>query len=162
NLSEMVCESACRYGAAPALQAAGAGPEQYISYSRLAALIGSGSHFLRVRGLSPGDRILLYCEASPALPVTLFSILARGMVAVPIAAEMPPAIVAGIAEFADIRALVVSNRTRTLASLVSGRSCLDVEELLQGGDSSANIEPRPDLALLAFTSGSTSQPRAVE
>jgi long-chain acyl-CoA synthetase len=163
NLSELVCESARRYGTAPALQSAGAESEERISYSRLASLVNSGSGLLRAKGLAPGDRLLLYCESGPAWPVALFSILAGGMIGVPVAAEVPLSTAAGIAAFADVAALVLGTRTGALAPLFAGKPCVTLEEILHAPAVQDKTRPRgPGLAVLAFTSGSTTRPRAVE
>jgi long-subunit acyl-CoA synthetase (AMP-forming) len=96
-------------------------------------------------------------------PVAFFSILEAGLVAVPLPAETPLSAAAGIAARAGAPVAVVGNRTRGLAA-TNGLRCLPVEQLIQGGDSLTitPAEQLPELAVLAFTSGSTTQPRAVE
>jgi long-chain acyl-CoA synthetase len=162
TLPELLRQSARRHGDAPALRSAGAPRGEAISYARLAALMEQGAGRLRGAGLVPGDRVLLYCESGPAWPVALFSILAGGQVAVPLPAETPPATAAAVAAFAEVRAAVLGSRTASLAPLARGVACLDAQQFLHPETAADAPEPRPGLALLAFTSGSTSQPRAVE
>jgi long-chain acyl-CoA synthetase len=163
TLPELIRQSALRYPDAPALRLVGAPLEDTVSYNRLADLVEHGAALLRARGLATGDRVLLFCEPSPAWPVALFSMLTGGHVAVPLPGETPLPTVARIAAFADARAALVSSRTAGIAALAGGLPCLPVEQLLQAeAPAVAMALPQPGLALLAFTSGSTRQPRAVE
>jgi long-chain acyl-CoA synthetase len=163
TLPELVWQSAQRYAGALALRSAGAPEDKAVTYDQLPLLVGHGASLLRAAGLAAGDRVLLFCEPGPAWPAAFFSILAGGRVAVPLAAETPLPTAARVAACAEVRAAFVGGRTRGLALLISGTPCLDVEQLLRPETPAAGaVEPRPGLAVLAFTSGSTSQPRAVE
>jgi long-chain acyl-CoA synthetase len=95
--------------------------------------------------------------------LAFFSILEAGLVAVPLPAETALATAAGVAAHAGALIAVVGNRTRGLVAH-QGLRCLSVEQLIQPGEPPpvARVESLPELALLAFTSGSTTQPRAVE
>jgi long-chain acyl-CoA synthetase len=123
-----------------------------------------GAALLRGANLSAGDRVLLFLEPCAGWPVAFFSILEAGLIAVPLPAETPVPQVAGIAAFAGARVAIVGNRTRALASTGDGLACFPIDRLLSAGPvPTAGTAPvRPELALLAFTSGSTCQPRAVE
>jgi long-chain acyl-CoA synthetase len=146
-----------------------------LSYAQLQMLMERGAALLRDAGLMPGDTVLLSLEPCPAWPVAFFSILEAGLIAVPLPAETPLASAAGVAAFAGARVAVVGQRTRGL-DVGSGVRCVPVEELLRA-EPSVGREPHeamtpsnhgadtprsPELALLAFTSGSTQKPRAVE
>jgi long-chain acyl-CoA synthetase len=122
-----------------------------------------GATVLRARGLVPGDHVLLYLEPCAAWPVAFFSALEAGLVAVPLPAETPAATATAVAAVAGARIAVLGQRTHGLAER-AGPCCLPVEELLQtdAAPATAPSLSRPELAVLAFTSGSTSQPRAVE
>jgi long-chain acyl-CoA synthetase len=141
-------------------------------------LMERGAAVLREAGLRPGDTVLLCVESCPVWPVAFFAILEAGLIAVPLAAETPAASAIGVAAFADARVAIVSQRTRGLTAAGTLR-CIAVEQLF-GTDTSAGSEPldrvpgrsptgvwepesgSSELALLAFTSGSTQKPRAVE
>jgi long-chain acyl-CoA synthetase len=133
------------------------------SYGQLWALVQGGAAVLRAASLTPGDRVLLFLEPRAAWPVAFFSILEAGLVAVPLPAETPLAAAAGVAARAKAPVAIVGIRTRGLAASNSLR-CLPVEQLIQLGEAPkvAPVGPLPELAALAFTSGSTTQPRAVE
>jgi long-chain acyl-CoA synthetase len=122
-----------------------------------------GAAVLREANLAPGDRALLYLESGASWPVAFFSILEAGLVVVPLPAETPLATVTGVAAHAAAPIAIVGNRTGGLAVGNSVR-CLSVEQLIESSvaPAPAPAVPLPELALLAFTSGSTTLPRAVE
>jgi long-chain acyl-CoA synthetase len=141
------------------------GPSSGWSYAHLHALVERGAARLEAAGLAPGDRVLLDVEPCAAWPVALFAILEAGLVAVPLPAETPLQTAAGVAALAGAPLAVLGNRTRSLAALCGEDiRCLTVEELLQAESTGRRPArgPTPELALLAFTSGSTRDPRAVE
>jgi long-chain acyl-CoA synthetase len=162
RLPELVYRSAERYPDALALAPVPNDSGGW-SYAQVRALVKRGAAFLRGAGLTPGDRVLLYLESGAAWPVAFFSILEAGLVAVPLPAEMRVATAAGVAAFAGARLAVLGKRTQNLAG-AGGVPCVPVEKLLdaESGSAAAVEGPVPKLALLAFTSGSTAQPRAVE
>jgi long-chain acyl-CoA synthetase len=121
-----------------------------------------GAGALLALGLAPGDRVLLFLEPCAAWPVTFFSILDAGLVAVPLPAETPLATASGVAAFAGARLAILGDRTRGLAA-AGNLQCLSAQELIESGPrTAACVAASPGLAVLAFTSGSTSRPRAVE
>jgi len=133
------------------------------TYLQLLVLVQRGAAVLRAAKLAPGDAVLLFLEAGASWPMAFFSILEAGLVVVPLPVETPVATAAAIAAFAEARVAIVGTRTRGLAAGNCVR-CLSVEQLIQPGAGPANAPPGPlpELAVLAFTSGSTRQPRAVE
>jgi long-chain acyl-CoA synthetase len=122
-----------------------------------------GAARLRALDLAAGDRALLYMEACAAWPAAFFSILEAGLVVVPIPADTPVATAAHVAAFADARLAIVGKRTGALLAS-SGVRVLPVDQLFEAETNrhTADADALPELALLAFTSGCTSQPRAVE
>jgi long-chain acyl-CoA synthetase len=120
-----------------------------------------GAARLQTQGLAPGDRVLLFLEPCPAWPAAFFAVLEAGMVAVPLPAETPFPTAAGVAAFAGARLAVIGRRTAGFAE-AGAVSCLAAERLSEAGAAPRASAPTPELALLAFTSGSTSRPRAVE
>ncbi len=83
----------------------------------------------------------------------------------PITADTTPPAAAAIAARATPKAAIISERTERLgAELRNSMNIVFVERLFREGDVSGDFLPgeAQDLAILAFTSGSTGQPRAVE
>jgi long-chain acyl-CoA synthetase len=161
RLPDLVRRTAERHPDAPAL-APVPGLDGGWSYAQLRAFMERGAAALRALDLAPEERVLLFLEPCAAWPVAFFAILEAGLVAVPLPAETPLTTAAGVAGFAGARLAILGQRTGGLAP-GSGLRCLPVERLLQAEPrSTAAAGSLPDLAILAFTSGSTSQPRAVE
>ena len=163
SLLDVLRRSADRYPEAVAL-APVPGSGSGWSYAQLRALVERGAALLESMGVAPGDRVLLDLEPCAAWPAALFAILEAGLVAVPLAADTPLASAAGVAALAGARLAVLGNRTSGLAAVCKDVHCLAVEQLFQAESTTRRRErrPVPELALLAFTSGSTREPRAVE
>ena len=131
-----------------------------------------GANALRGRGLEPGDRVLLAAPSSPDWLVAFFSIVEAELVAVPIPDAIGAPLVAAVAHHTGARLCIAGSNQRGLTGALGHVACVTMTELL--ADSSpagpiAGLEERSHspshaadrLALLAFTSGSTSRPRAV-
>jgi long-chain acyl-CoA synthetase len=147
------------FGRLPAVvRAAGAGGGGF-TYDELWSAVRAGAARLRREGLSDGDRVLLAATPGPEWVAGLLAILEARLVAVPLPVGLAPASVAAVAAHADVRAAVVGEGVGIPAARPLRLTAL--------------LAPRPpdtawarpavaDTALLVFTSGSTSNPRAVE
>ncbi len=137
-----------------------------LTYQELLERTRRAAAGLRARSLTMGDRVLLVAEGRPEWPVALFAILEAGGIAVPIPASTAPPAVAAIASHAKARWTVVSEATARLASALGDARLVMLEELTRSGpgnDPVASPSSAEDgVAMLAFTSGSTTAPRAVE
>jgi len=137
-----------------------------LTYGGLWNQIQHGAQSLLQAGLVSGDRVLLAAESSPFWAPAFFSILHAGCVAVPVTADTPPAALGAITVHAGAAAVLVSEQTeaavRTLG--LEGVHLLRMTNLFEARPGSAHASPgsAPELAVLAFTSGSTRQPLAVE
>ena len=186
TLSDWLWRSVTQHPEASAVvwshQAGGGG----VSYLELQGAAIRGAACLRGAGLRTGDKVVLAMESRPEWPMALLSILEAELVVVPIPAETPAAVVARIAAFAEAKAAIVGDRSHRADSVLSGIRCFPVEELFgpigppMASGSTATLgseRQRPstsllhdattgefssELAILAFTSGSTDQPRGVE
>lgn len=163
SLPDLVRRGAAKFGATRALETTGPGAET-LTYNELDETMRRGAARLRADGLQNGDRVLLALEPRPAWASAFFAILDAGLIAVPVPPDMPEAGVSAVARAAGIRASVTSTRTGHLTEHLDDTLRLDIDDL-----SAAAVEARPatpgppaELALLAFTSGSTQRPRAVE
>ena len=138
---------------------------------------------LRNRGLERGERVLLASPAGPDWLVAFFSILEAGLVAVPIPDAVAAPLVAAVAFHTRARLCIVGPDQTELGRVLGGLPCAALSDLLAEPDSSSQIadqlavrqsriadqiadrtSPIADsaTAVLAFTSGSTARPRAVE
>ncbi len=129
---------------------------------------------LAARGIAPGDRVALVLPTSPAFLVVLFGSLLAGAVPVPL---YPPLRLGRLAEYhaatarmivaAGARLVVTDARIRTLLGQVIEASrpalgCRTAEELEAQRSGVFEAEPSPHaLALIQFSSGSTTDPKPV-
>ncbi|MEO8521041.1 MAG: fatty acyl-AMP ligase [Acidobacteriota bacterium] len=134
------------------------------------------AHRVSSPALRPGQPVLLVAPTSAAFVTSFFGILAAGGVPVPVA---PPASVrparlewyrshlTSIAEDSGARAVVTTTRYReALQAWAEGLpwrlEVLDAESAEAGPDTPPALPPHPGaLALLQYTSGSTSRPKGV-
>jgi long-chain acyl-CoA synthetase len=135
-------------------------PQSSLSYARLAARARNGAARLAAQGLTPGARVVLLFEGRPDCAAALFAILEAGLVAVPLLPDTPSEAVACLARKIGAAAVVSSERLEEPAANLRR---LSVKELLEPIDrpvETGRAKPE-DLALLAFTSGTTRGAKAV-
>ena len=147
-----------------------------LTYRELWNRVQRGARALRARGLERGDRVLLAAQSSPEWLVAFFSSLHANLVVVPIPDAVGALLVAAVAGHTRARLCIVGSGQTTLTRALGQVPCATMAELLDADDrnggaghSTAPAEPSEfgsnlgdQLAVLAFTSGSTSRPRAVE
>jgi len=152
DLVALLDRSAARFPHEPAV--AGAGTS--FTYEELADNARRGAAKLRGDGLQEGDAVLLALEARPEWPAAFFAILRAGCVAVPVPPDIATPAAAAVIAHIDPKVCVVSGRT---VGLFDGLPVIPIEQLFSAPPTEPVVHP---LAMLAFTSGSTDQPRAVE
>jgi long-chain acyl-CoA synthetase len=177
TLTDIVRTGADRFPDRVALQSArAAGPAARggaddLTYSQLRDRVRRLGRALRARGLDRGDRVLLTAPASPDWLVAFFGILDGGLVVVPVPEAVGAPLVAAVAAHTGARLCLTGPRQHDLAAAFQGVPCAAVAALLDGHgfDGDGGVDPGgagtggdDRLAVLAFTSGSTSRPRAVE
>lgn len=165
-LPDLIREGARRFPAEPALgrmQGRQPGVSE-LTYAELHEHVRRGAAALQATGLAPGDRVLLLMEGRPEWAAAFFAILEAGLVAVPMPASTSPESAAAAARYAEVRACALSEKTLALAGALAGVRHVSLDDLF----ASERCPPAPasageqDVALLAFTSGSTARPHAVE
>jgi long-chain acyl-CoA synthetase len=144
------------------------GTERY-TYARLARMAGSVSEDLRALGLAPGAPCAILADNGAPWCAAYLAVLRLGAVAVPLDTTYSPTQVARILRDSGAGVLVSSARhdgTATAALQVLGAGCARLglpDEPGTGGDRPAEPEPRShdDLAVVLYTSGTTSDPKGV-
>jgi long-chain acyl-CoA synthetase len=134
-----------------------------VTYAELWAAVERGASVLQCSGLAPGDRVLLAAGAGPDWIKGFLSISHAGLVAVPIPAATPAPLVRLVATFAGVRAWIGDRSSGALSAAL-----LEVSRFVAGDLDDRTVVPLPPgasdpsaTAVLVFTSGSTSRPRAV-
>jgi len=139
-----------------------------LTYAELWREVERGAVTLRSRGLLSGDRVLLALDASPDWIVSFLAIAHAGLVAVPIPSTTSATLVRLVAMHARIRLGIANRANSWLESALTGLTFMTPADL-------AAPEEAPDrpgfqpvgkrdagtVAVLVFTSGSTTRPRAV-
>jgi long-chain acyl-CoA synthetase len=152
DLVKFLQETAKRFAAEPAV----AGGGLTLTYGELAERACRGAAHLRSMGLTDGDAVLLATEARPEWPAAFFAIVHAGCVAVPIPEDLPRPVASAAIAHIEAKACIVNTRT---AGLGDGLPSIGIEQLFSMPPMEPIVHP---LAMLGFTSGSTSRPRAVE
>jgi long-chain acyl-CoA synthetase len=156
--------------------------EQQTTYAELEASANRLAHHLLSRGLGPGAKIATMCNNSTDMVISIFGILKAGMVWVPINTMLGIADARYIAEHAGVSVAVIDDdiyakpERRALISdlkiapIVRQSAAAEVpdgaitfERALHG---QSEVEPAVDindrdLAIIMYTSGTTSRPKGV-
>lgn len=156
RLTEAMAE---RYGDRPALGTATGSDGVGLTYSELSRAARAGGAVLTALELSPGTRVVLKLSNSPSWVAAFFAVLRAGHVAVPVPVETPQEHLLALLGHVGAEVMITEGTPPAC-----GVRCVDVVTLF--GLSDLPI-PDPacapaDTAVLAFTSGSTGTPRAVE
>ncbi|HXW06409.1 MAG TPA: AMP-binding protein [Vicinamibacterales bacterium] len=161
TLSDIARTGAGRFRNATALEDARG--THRLTYGELWACVQTSAGVLRALGLAPRDRVLLYMDGSPDWITAFLSIVHAGLVAVPIPGQAPPELARAAAWYAEVKACVCGESTRDAGSRISAVRCLTPAALVASDASPVPVTTAtPDAtAVLVFTSGSTSNPRAV-
>ncbi|HZO80100.1 MAG TPA: AMP-binding protein [Candidatus Binataceae bacterium] len=172
TLAELLERAAERYGSRPALVARHPSGERVTTTFRE---LRDGAHraglLLGMRGVKPGDRVLLIGENSPEWVLAYFSIIAAGAVAVPLDHLISPDELASICRIAAPSAALCSATVArrldgALGQVVRGIVELEFAELtrpfvLKGRPQTPPAPERRTLASIVFTSGTTGAPKGV-
>lgn len=144
------------------LDAAGQAREH--RYGAVDAQADAVARGLRARSHAPGERIALLGLNSVDYVAALLGILRAGLVAVPVNAKLPPALIAFVLEDSGARRVLCDADRRALVPPglpVHGFGTPDFAALEDAGPFEP-YDPAPgDEALLLYTSGSTGRPKGV-
>ncbi len=135
------------------------------TYSELAADVRRVAEVLRRLGIVPGDRVAFHGRNDPAALTSLFGTTAIGAVWVPIHPARPDDEVRAVLDDAEPRLLIRAQPRSHPETTVQELEATDLSDL-SGDDPSPGPlppwEPDPgDLAILAYTSGTTGRPKGV-
>jgi amino acid adenylation domain-containing protein len=142
----------------------GAPAVQGVTYGELNARANRLARRLRRLGIGPEVTVAVAVERSPEMIEAVLAVLKAGGAYVPLDLEHPAARNAYI--LADSRAGLLITREPWLESLppVASALCLDRDAGLWAAEDGADLEPLADirsLAYVAYTSGSSGQPKGV-
>jgi long-chain acyl-CoA synthetase len=136
------------------------------SYRRVAETAFRFARELEARGVSKGERVLLWAANGPEWVAAFFGCALRGAVVVPLDVESAPDFVARVQSQTKARLALVSLETERRADALK-LPVLRLEELEEvlSARSADTFEPRDvtgeDLVEIIYTSGTTAEPRGV-
>ncbi|MFM8359829.1 MAG: class I adenylate-forming enzyme family protein, partial [Verrucomicrobiota bacterium] len=173
TLADLLRQTAARHPDAVAVSGPGAAGPTRLTYAELREAMEAGARFLRQAGRQPGDRVILPAEPGPAWVAAFFAIQDAQLVAVPVPADTPGDRLQYLARWVGAGAVLPASPPGFPASATrrptSGEARRTIEVSPPGtraaspGEAHPGNEPASGMtAVLAFTSGSTDQPRAVE
>jgi amino acid adenylation domain-containing protein len=179
-LHQLLTESAARRPEAEAVRLL----NEAITYRELETRSNQLAHALIKSGVTPGDRIGIYLQKSPAAIVSIFGVLKTGACYVPVDANAPGPRLLEIARQCELRALItsctLSEKLRStsreewpMSAIFFVDKLADLAALAPQAFSFADALPSQpvtppsvkvishDLAYILFTSGSTGTPKGV-
>ena len=140
-----------------------------VTYAEVGRRVARVQEILTSSGLRPGDKVALLSSNMPNWGVCYFAITSAGMVAVPILPDFSGEELDMIIEHAEAKALLVSDRLFTKLSrktidrlnVVVRTKNLGViaQHVREAG--ATGIPSPDDLAVIIYTSGTTSKPKGV-
>ena len=140
-----------------------------LTYAEVGRRIGRVQEILTESGLGPGDKVALLSSNMPNWGVCYFAVTSAGMVAVPILPDFSGEELDMIIEHSEAKALLVSDKLFTKLSkqtierlnvVVRTKNLGIISRRVQAAGSTGIPSP-DDLAVIIYTSGTTSKPKGV-
>lgn len=142
---------------------------EQVTYAEVGRRIARVQEILTGAGLHAGDKVALLSSNNPNWGICYFAVTAAGMVAVPILPDFSGEELDMIIEHSEARALLVSDKLFTkLSKQTIGRlnvvirtKNLGVISQRERAQGAVGIPQPGDLAVIIYTSGTTSKPKGV-
>ena len=140
-----------------------------LTYAEVGRRIGRVQEILTESGLGPGDKVALLSSNMPNWGVCYFAVTSAGMIAVPILPDFSGEELDMIIEHSEAKALLVSDKLFTKLSkrtierlhvVVRTKNLGIISQRVRTAGSTAVPSP-DDLAVIIYTSGTTSKPKGV-
>lgn len=120
------------------------------------------AHFLRARGVGPGQIVALMVERSFAMMTGILGIIKSGAAYLPLSPDSPPARADFMLKDAGVRVLLVHTKTGGKTTFDGLIVDLDDAGIYLGPEENPiNVNQASDLAYVIYTSGSTGKPKGV-
>lgn len=163
NMAHWLARTAARAGGTPALFH---GQEQVADYAQFFRAAQGVATALSARGVTPGDRVVIFMKNVPEYLVVLYGIWICGAAAVPVNAKLHGKEARQICEASGAKLAFVTEDTGRALAAFTDLPCIDVAAPAfadMTASDPAQIAPRgpDDLAWLFFTSGTTGTPKGV-
>ncbi|HYI46601.1 MAG TPA: long-chain fatty acid--CoA ligase [Actinomycetota bacterium] len=167
NLAELLAESAQRNPGKKALVAIGIDQKRAITFGDLDAEVDRVAAGLQKLGVQPGDRVAVGMHNVPEFPFAYFGILRAGGVVVALNAMLTPHETAHVLKDSGASVVLASTPfaevARSAAASMSDVKVITTESWDDLGPLGSDVKridrEADDLAVLAYTSGTTGEPK---
>lgn len=140
-----------------------------VTYNEVGQRVKQVQDLLVGAGLKAGDKVAILSSSMPNWGISYFAIVTSGMVAVPIMPDFTGAEIDKLIEHSEAKALLVSDKLFTKISketvanlnIVIRTKNLSVISQKVEAEGSITIPKPEDLAVIIYTSGTTSTPKGV-
>ena len=140
-----------------------------VSYKEVGGRIDKVQELLLNAGVNAGDKVVILSSSMPNWSISYFAVTSAGMVAVPILPDFTGAELDLIIEHSEAKAILVSDKLYTKLSkatvekmnIVIRTKGLNVISQRVEARGEAKIPQPDDLAVIIYTSGTTSKPKGV-
>ena len=161
SLTEYVLGGAAQRGDKPALIDGASGA--VTTYAELAEQVAATAAGLAVEGIGPGDAVALLGPNSPTWPVAFHAVVSLGATVTSINPLLTAGEIATQLKSAGARTVIVADALRGTLAEADVDRVHALESLPTGDDDPgwASVDPRADLAVLPFSSGTTGLSKGV-
>ena len=140
-----------------------------VSYKEVGERVDKVQEMLLNAGVGAGDKVVILSSSMPNWSVSYFAVTSAGMVAVPILPDFTGAELDLIIEHSEAKAILVSDKLYTKLSkttvekmnIVIRTKGLNIISQRVEERAEAKIPQPEDLAVIIYTSGTTSKPKGV-
>ncbi len=166
TLYELLHQSIEKFGDKVAFSMLGS---EDVSYNEVGKRVKQVQELLLGAGVTAGDKVALLSSSMPNWGVCYFAIVTAGMVAVPIMPDFTGEEIDMLIKHSESKALLVSDKLFTKISketvsslnIVIRTKSLKVTSQMVTGAGEAVVPKPEDLAVIIYTSGTTSKPKGV-
>ena len=142
-----------------------------VTYAEVGKRVAAVQQMLLDGGLSAGDKVAILSSNMPNWGVCYFAVVTAGMIAVPILPDFTEAELDMLISHSEAKALFVSDKLFTKLSkqtvamldiVIRTKNLGIISQRTEGKAKGVSRVPRPDdLAVIIYTSGTTSRPKGV-
>ena len=142
-----------------------------VTYAEVGKRVAAVQQMLLDAGLSAGDKVAILSSNMPNWGVCYFAVVTAGMIAVPILPDFTEAELDMLISHSEAKALFVSDKLFTKLSkqtvamldiVIRTKNLGIISQRTEGKAEGVSRVPRPDdLAVIIYTSGTTSRPKGV-